>query len=62
MPIPGIEQPAYITVSDNIRLHKSNNNYDFAFECYGTKKRQRYAIYLLFRSKIPRKSNRQKGG
>lgn len=34
MPIQGIEQPEYIIVSDNIRLRKFDNNFDFALEWY----------------------------
>lgn len=34
MSIPGIEQPEYIFVSDNIRLRKFDNNFDFALEWY----------------------------
>lgn len=34
MPIAGIEQPEYINVSDDIRLHKFDNNFNFALEWY----------------------------
>jgi len=34
MPIPGIEQPEYITVCDDIRLRKFDNNCNFALEWY----------------------------
>lgn len=34
MPIPGIEQPEYIFVSNNIRLRKFDDNFDFALEWY----------------------------
>lgn len=34
MPIPGIEQPECIIVSDDIRLRKFDNKFDFALEWY----------------------------
>jgi len=34
MPIPGVEQPEFIIVSDDIRLRKFDNKYDFALEWY----------------------------
>jgi hypothetical protein len=34
MPILDIEQPEYIIVSDNARLRKFDNNFNFALEWY----------------------------
>lgn len=50
MPIKNVEQPEYIVVSDDIRLRKFDNIYDFALEWYQdeeTKIGYRYRLNLI---------------
>jgi RimJ/RimL family protein N-acetyltransferase len=49
MPIPGIEQPAFIQVDEKIRLRKYDGIYDFAFAWY----QDAETVYLVDGNKEP---------